>query len=236
MRNFLSILLISFSFFAYSQTSKKITLCTDDKTTMHNFSFWLDVKVKSADTSFFYALHSNKKDVIEVLKEGKYTLTFNSIFGDKITKEIVIGKKAKYKLKVKGLNAVYGKVPTRSNFSDKLNVNDTLYFIYTSQLIERPFEKLFEKMAVTKLPNGRYMAMLFKGLTDEVFMEYGFNEETFSVVKTTEKLLKEKKTGKLAPDIYTYCLRNAYYSIADPSCNLKALDRMKARLFLVEGK
>ncbi len=232
MRNFLSILLISFSFFAYSQTSKKITLCTDDKTTMHNFSFWLDVKVKSADTSFFYALHSNKKDVIEVLKEGKYTLTFNSIFGDKITKEIVIGKKAKYKLKVKGLNAMYGKVPTTNNFSDRLSNGDTLYFIYSTT----GKDVALEKMAVTKLANGRYMAMLFKGLTNEVFMEYGCDENTFSVVKSTEKLLKEKKTGNLAPDIYTYCLRNAYYSVTDPSCNFKALDRMKARLFLVEGK
>ncbi|MBK6835886.1 MAG: hypothetical protein IPG89_17110 [Bacteroidetes bacterium] len=189
MRNFLSILLISFSFFAYSQTSKKITLCTDDKTTLHNFSFWLDVKVKSADTSFFYALHSNKKDVIEVLKEGKYTLTFNSIFGDKITKEIVIGKKAKYKLKVKGLNAMYGKVPTTNNFSDRLSNGDTLYFIYSTT----GKDVALEKMAVTKLANGRYMAMLFKGLTNEVFMEYGCDENTFSVVKSTEKLLKEKK-------------------------------------------
>lgn len=232
MRNFLSILLISISSFAYAQTSKKITLCTDDKTTLHNFSFWLDVKVKSADTSFFYALHSNKKDVIEVLKEGKYTLTFNSIFGDKITKEIVIGKKAKYKLKAKGLNAMYGKVPSINNFSDKLTAGDTLYFIYSTT----GNDIAFEKMAVTKLANGRYSAMMFKGLTDEIFMEYGCNEETFSVVKSTEKQLKEKKSGKLAPDIYTYCLRNAYYSIADPSCNFKALDIMKARLFLVEGK
>ena len=68
MRNLLSILLISISFFAHAQTSKKITLCTDDKITLHNFSFWLDVKVKSADTSFFYALHSNKKDVIDNFK------------------------------------------------------------------------------------------------------------------------------------------------------------------------
>lgn len=232
MRNLLSILLISISFFAYAQTSKKITLCTDDKITLHNFSFWLDVKVKSADTSFFYALHSNKKDVIEVLKEGKYTLTFNSIFGDKITKEIVISKKAKYKLKVKGLNAMYGKVPTINNFSEKLAVGDTLYFIYSTT----GNDITFEKMAITKMPNGRYIAMMFKGLTDEVFMEYGCNEETFSVVKTTEKQLKEKKSGKLAPDIYTYCLRNAYYSIADPTCSFKALDRMKARLFLVERR
>lgn len=232
MSKLLIILFSLISLLGYSQATKKITLKTDDKTTLHNFSFWLDVKVKSADTSFFYALHSNKKDVIEVLKEGKYTLTFNSIFGDKITKEIVIGPKAKYKLKVKGLNAMYGKVPTINNFSDKLNAGDTLYFIYSTT----GSDIAFEKMAVTKLPNGRYKAMLFKGLTDEVFMEYGCDENTFSVVKSTEKLLKEKKTGNLAPDIYTYCLRNAYYSIADPSCNLKALDRMKARLFLVEGK
>lgn len=229
------LLIIFFSFISvlgHSQTTKKISLCTDDKATLHNFSFWLDVQVKSADTSFFYALHSNKKDVIEVLKEGKYTLTFNSIFGDKITKEIVIGPKAKYKVKVKGLNAMYGKVPTINNFSDKLIAGDTLYFIYSTT----GTDITFEKMAVTKLANGRYMTMLFKGLSDEVFMEYGCDENTFSVVKSTEKLLKEKKTGNLSPDIYTYCLRNTYYSIADPSCNLKALDRMKARLFLVEGK
>jgi len=232
----MSKLLIIFLFFVsvlgYSQATKKITLCTDDKTTLHNFSFWLDVKVKSADTSFFYALHSNKKDVIEVLKEGKYTLTFNSIFGDKITKEIVVGKKSKYKLKVKGLQSTYGKIANTNMFSEKLNSGDTLYFIYSTT----GSDITFEKMAVTKLPNGRYMAMLFKGLTDEIFMEYGCDEETFSVVKTTERLLKEKQVGNFAPDIYTYCLRNAYYSIADPSCNFKALDRMKARLFLVEGK
>lgn len=232
----MSKLLIIFLFFVsvlgYSQATKKITLCTDDKTTLHNFSFWLDVKVKSVDTSFFYALHSNKKDVIEVLKEGKYTLTFNSIFGDKITKEIVVGKKSKYKLKVKGLQSTYGKIANTNMFSEKLNSGDTLYFIYSTT----GSDITFEKMAVTKLPNGRYMAMLFKGLTDEIFMEYGCDEETFSVVKTTERLLKEKQVGNFAPDIYTYCLRNAYYSIADPSCNFKALDRMKARLFLVEGK
>lgn len=229
------LLIILFSFISvlgHSQTTKKISLCTDDKATLHNFSFWLDVQVKSVDTSFFYALHSNKKDVIEVLKEGKYTLTFNSIFGDKIRKEIVIGPKAKYKVKVKGLNAMYGKVPTINNFSDKLIAGDTLYFIYSTT----GSDIAFEKMAVTKLANGRYMTMLFKGLSDEVFMEYGCDENTFSVVKSTEKLLKEKKTGNLSPDIYTYCLRNTYYSIADPSCSLKALDRMKARLFLVEGK
>jgi hypothetical protein len=232
MRYFFIILSISLFNFGIAQTSKKITLCTDDKMSLHNFSFWLDVKVKSADTSFFYALHSTKKDVIEVLKEGKYTLTFNSIFGDKITKEIVIGKKAKYKLKVKGLKSTYGKVPEINNFSDKLSTGDTLYVIYSSSGNDIAFEKL----GITKLPNGRYMAMMYKGLTNEVFLEYGFDEETFSVVKSTEKKLKEKRPKTCAPDIYTYCLRNAYYSIQEPSCSFKAIDIMKSRLFLVEGK
>jgi hypothetical protein len=54
-------------------------------------------------------------------------------------------------------------VPTRSNFSDKLNAT-TPYILY---ILPMEDDRLFEKMAVTKLPNGRYMAMLFKGLTDE---------------------------------------------------------------------
>jgi len=231
MRKALSILFVFIAVFTFAQT-KKITLSTDDRITAHNFSFWSDVQVKSSDTSFFYILHSNKKNVVEVLKEGKYTFTFNSIFGDKVTKEIIIGPKTKYKLKVKGLNALYAKVPTTTNFSDKLNIADTLYFIYSGQLKERPFEKL----AVTKLANGNYKAMLFKGLTNEVSMEYGFDEKAFSVVKTTEKLLKEKKVGDCSADVYTYSLNNTYFTIKDPSCSINALDRMKARLFIVEGK
>lgn len=227
-----SILFIVLTCFVSAQTRKKIILKTDDKTTLHNSSFWLDVLVKSTDTSFFYALHSQKKDIIEVLKEGKYTLTFNSVFGHKITQELIVGKKKKYTIKVKGLNAFYGKIPTINTLSDKLKANDTLYILRTTSGATISYEK----MGITKLSDGRYTAMLFKGNTDEVFMDYTVNEATYAVVKANELLLKDPQQNLCAPDIYTFCLRKEYYSISDVSCKINALDRMKARLFLVEGK
>ena len=231
MQNKLSILFFLASLAAFAQVSKKIILHTDDKITLHNFSFWSDVQVQSADTSFFYALHSQKKDAIEIFKEGKYTLTFNSVFGHKITQEVVIGKKKKYTVKIKGLDAYYGKIPSINTLSDKLKAKDTLYILYSTSGAELSFQK----MGITKLPDGRYTALLFKGTSDEVFMDYTVNENTYSVVKANELVLKDTQQNLCAPDIYTFCLRKEYYSIQDPSCAIKALDRMKARLFLVEG-
>ncbi|MCD6067918.1 MAG: hypothetical protein K0S33_2744 [Bacteroidetes bacterium] len=227
---FTILLVLSASFSLWAQSPKKISLCTDDKTSKHGFSFWSDVKVQSKDTSFYYLLHSQKKDIIEVLKPGEYTLTFNSVFGDKVRKNISIGSKKKYKLKVKGLRAAYAEVPTTLSFMDKLKTNDTVFIISSG------LESInYEKIAITRLADGRYKSLQYQGLTDDVFNEYTQGEKTYLQASTYEKAVKTLPASTCIPHIITFSYKKQYYSLLDKSCPENTITRIKALMFLVEG-
>lgn len=229
MRKLFSILFCITFFVSISQV-KKISLCTDDKNSQHGFSFWTDVKVKSKDTSFYYLLHSQKKDIIEITNPGEYTLTFNSVFGEKIQKTISIGKKKKYKLKVKGLKSLYAEVPATVTFMDKLKAGDTVYIISSS------LESIsYEKIAVTKLSDGRYKSLQYQGLTDDVFQEFTTDENMYLKAASYEKLVKQLPASTCIPSIITFCYNNQYYSLLDKSCPENTITNIKSLLFLIQG-
>jgi hypothetical protein len=223
-----AMLLASVSLFAQS---KKISLSTDDKKSQHGFSFWTDVKVQSKDTSFYYLLHAEKHDVIEVLKPGDYTLTFNSVFGDKVKKQISIGSKKKYKLKVKGLQAMYKEVAPSVTFMDKVKTEKDTVFIISSGL-----ETIsYEKMGLTKLANGNYKAMLYQGLTDDIFTDYQQNEKMYNKAASYEAVVKGLPASTCIPSIVTFCYKKQYYSLLDKSCPENTINKIKGLMFIVEG-
>lgn len=234
MQKLFSIIFICSLFYSVnlSAQNKKVILKTDDKLSRHGFSFWFDVQVKSADTSFYYLLHSQKKDVFEVSKPGTYTLIFHSVFGHTHTQSFVVGDKKSVKVKVKGLAKAYSEVSTTMTLCDKMQANDTVYIISsTAGAIE------YEKLGVVKLADGRYKALQFVGLTTDVFQEFTVSANEFEQIINIEKNVKLLSIkSSCAPNVYTIMLRRQYYTTLDKSCLEKTIDLMKAVLFLIKGK
>jgi hypothetical protein len=224
-----ALLLVSSSVFA--QSIKKISLSTDDKKSQHGFSFWTDVKVQSKDTSFYYLLHAQKSDVIEVVQPGDYTLTFNSVFGDKVKKQISIGSKKKYKLKVKGLAAMYKEVAPSVTFMDKVLTDKDTVLIISSGLETISYEKI----GITRTATGSYKAMLYQGLTDDIFSDYQQNEKMYERAAGFEKKVKGLPAGTCIPSIITFYYKKQYYSLLDKSCPENTINRIKGIMFIVEG-
>src|ERR1700756_3239112 len=80
-----------------------LQIITDDKPSVHGFSYWQQLKVVSKDTSFTYQLHSSTPDVISNLKPGIYKIAVSSVFNHYISKKIELHKKTA-PLKFSGLN------------------------------------------------------------------------------------------------------------------------------------
>jgi len=232
LKNFLYIyaLLILFISNANAQVSKKVKIKLDNKNLEGNFKLWFYVKVAHADTSFFHQLNQ-KNEVLNLTKKGKYTFTFYSIFGDQYTKQLEISDKNNYTLNVSGLNKYFKKQANTTLLSDQVKTGDTLFVLY----FKNGTEMQYEKLGITCLPDKRYKAMLFKGFTEEVFMDYTVKESEFSVVKTAEKAVKQQ-SGVCKTDFYCFGLKKNYYIISDPSCSYNVIEKIKLRLFIVEGR
>lgn len=232
MKNFLYIyaLLILFISNANAQVSKKVKIKLDNKNLEGNFKLWFYVKVAHADTSFFHQLNQ-KNEVLNLTKKGKYIFTFYSIFGDQYTKQLEISDKNNYTLNVSGLNKYFKKQANTTLLSDQVKTGDTLFVLY----FKNGTEMQYEKLGITCLPDKRYKAMLFKGFTEEVFMDYTVKESEFSVVKTAEKAVKQQ-SGVCKTDFYCFGLKKNYYIISDPSCSYNVIEKIKLRLFIVEGR
>jgi len=232
LKNFLYIyaLLILFISNANAQVSKKVKIKLDNKNLEGNFKLWFYVKVAHADTSFFHQLNQ-KNEVLNLTKKGKYIFTFYSIFGDQYTKQLEISDKNNYTLNVSGLNKYFKKQANTTLLSDQVKTGDTLFVLY----FKNGTEMQYEKLGITCLPDKRYKAMLFKGFTEEVFMDYTVKESEFSVVKTAEKAVKQQ-SGVCKTDFYCFGLKKNYYIISDPSCSYNVIEKIKLRLFIVEGR
>ena len=214
--------------------NRAIEIIADDKPTIHGFSYWGEVKISSKDTNFYYALHSNKPDIIGGLKPDVYTITFTSIFNKSVAKIVDLNKKKKCKVKFKGLNSFYKKAPEMIMLSERIKNNDTLYIIYSnnsSGAIE------YEKLGITK-KDGNYIALQFKGLTTDVFQEMGIVEAQYKQVVKFETQIKSFKKNPTctSPSCYTIALNGEVISFKDESCYWKNLDFLKANLFMQISK
>ena len=163
----------------FSQSNNySLQIKTDDKPSLHGFSYWQQIKVVSKDTSFTYRLHTGNPDEIKNLKAGTYKVAVLSLFNHYISKKIILNKKTPL-IKFSGLSAYYVKTANAINLSQKLKLNDTLFIVYSNT----KDESLKEKMGVTKTKLG-YTVIQYKGISNEVFQEMMVNEATYkSVIK-----------------------------------------------------
>lgn len=229
-------IIISFALvFPLSLFSQRHSLSvkTDDKITIHGFSYWQELRVKSKDTSFTYRLHQGNPDVIKNLKAGTYELTALSLFNHKITKKTSVPVKTAT-VAVKGLQKFYTRVPETQCLSQKLKMGDTLYILFNSTADEN----VKEKIAVTKNKEG-YKAIQYQGIGHEIFQQMQFKDAAFASVINFEKDGKKANSPKAetAPkaEVYTIELNKEIISFIVPG-EWHGLDKLKAVLFIVEQK
>src|SRR5579872_2988206 len=156
----------------FAQNTCSLQIKTDDKPSIHGFSYWQYIKVVSKDTSFIYKLHTANPDVIPDLKAGTYKIAVTSLFNHYSSKKVELNKKTPL-LKFAGLASYYTKTTAATNLSQKLKPGDTLFIIYSNNQNES--EK--EKMGITKTKTG-YTVIQYKGITNEVFQEMMINERS----------------------------------------------------------
>ena len=207
---------------------------TDDKSTLHGFSYWGEVKITSKDTSFYYALHSSNPDKIEGLKKGMYTVTCTSVFNHSVSKVVDLGKKKLSKIKFKGLQSYYKKAPEIINLSERIKNNDTLYIIFSSN---HSGMIAYEKLGIVK-KNGKIIAIQFKGLTSDIFQEAGIAEDQFKDVIKFELEAKKLKANPSCNNYETYSmeLNGEIFSFVDKTCSWQGLNALKASLFVRYGR
>ncbi len=206
---------------------------TDDKPSLHGFSYWQQIKVVSKDTSFTYRLHTANPDIIKNLKPGTYKIAISSLFNHYISKKIELNKKTPL-LKFAGLAAYYTKTPATSNLSEKLKISDTLFIIYSNN----QNESLKEKMGITKTKIG-YTVIQYKGITNEVFQEMMVNEATYKAVIKFETEGKKANSPKAetAPvaEVYSVELNKELTTFIVPG-QWDGFNSLKGILLLVEQK
>jgi hypothetical protein len=206
---------------------------TDDKPSLHGFSYWQQIKVVSKDTSFTYRLHTGNPDVIANLKPGTYKVAVTSVFNHYISKKIELNKKTPL-IKFAGLTTHYIKPKTAGNLSDKLKLNDTLFVITSNTQNENTKEKL----GITKTKIG-YTVIQYKGITNEVFQEMMINDATYKAVPKFESEGKKANSPKAetapAAEIDTIEL-NKEITTFIVAGKWEGFNGLKAVLLAVEGK
>ena len=231
---FFSFFLFLFTPLLFSQSNAhSLLIKTDDKPSLHGFSYWQQIKVVSKDTSFTYRLHKGNPDEIKNLKAGTYKVAILSLFNHYISKKIVLNKKTPL-IKFSGLSAYYVKPATATNLSQKLKLNDTLFIVYSNS----KDESLKEKMGVTKTKLG-YTVIQYKGITNEVFQEMMVNEATYQAVVKFETEGKKANSPKAdtAPvaEAYSLELNKELVTFIVPG-QWDGYNNLKGILLLVEKK
>ena len=204
---------------------------TDDKISIHGFSYWKELKITSKDTSFTYPLHTKNPDVISNLKQGNYTVTISSVFNTRSSKKVALQKKSTL-LKFTGLPMVYHQNLDGIKLTDKIKLHDTLYIIYSTTKEGASSEKL----GITKTENG-YTAILYDGITNIVFNYMMITPNQYKYVVEFETDLKNKNAPKAetAPvkEIYTIELNKEISTFIIPENN-NGIEKLKAILFIVQ--
>ena len=226
-------LLLIFSFSVKAQTKRvELQIKTDDKISVHGFSYWKELKIKSADTFFIYSLHTKNPDVIPNLKPGNYTITVASVFNTYISKKVNLQKQSTL-VKFSGLATTYHKAPESQNITEKIKLHDTLYIVYSTPRNE---EDNAVKVAITKNSEG-YMAILYEGLTNTVFAYQQFNSNSLKQVidfETSGKKLNSPKAETTDnKEVYTIELNKEISSFIVPG-TWGGLNKLRAILFIVQ--
>ena len=231
MRNYF-LIFIAFCFSVKAQTKRvELQIKTDDKISVHGFSYWKEIKIASKDTSFTYPLHTKNPDVIPNLKQGNYEVTIQSIFNIRVSKKIVLQKKVTL-LKFTGLPMVYHQNLDGIKLSNKIKLHDTLYLVYSTTKEGTESEKL----GVTKTVDG-FKALLYEGLTNTLLNQMMITANQYKYVVEFEENLKNKNAPKAetAPikEVYTIALNKEINSFIIPENN-NGIEKLKAILFIVQ--
>ncbi|HTA63839.1 MAG TPA: hypothetical protein VK835_15355 [Bacteroidia bacterium] len=226
-------ILLALSFSASAQTKRvELQIKTDDKISVHGFSYWKELKIKSADTSFSYPLHTKNPDVIPNLKAGSYTVTVVSVFNTRVSKKVNLQKKTTL-LKFTGLATTYRKAADATNLTEKIKLNDTLYIVYNTP---RNDEENNVKIAITKNKEG-YETILYEGLTSTVFSTMQFNPSLYKYVIEFETSGKKANSLKAETtdnkEVYTVELNKETSSFIIPG-TWGGLTKLKGILFIVQ--
>lgn len=221
-------------FYLFSQSGElSLQIKTDDKPSLHGFSYWQQIKVVSKDTSFTYKLHTGNPDVIKGLKTGAYKIAVASVFNHYISKKIELTGKTPL-LKFTGLGAYYVKPKTTAPISQKIKLNDTLFIIYSNTKDETERAKI----AVTRDKNG-LKAIEYNGLSNEIFQHMYISDDTYKFVTNFENECKKAHSPKAetAPvaEVYTIELNKVYNTFIIPG-EWKGIGRLRAPLFVVQQK
>ncbi|HXD94138.1 MAG TPA: hypothetical protein VNX01_13080 [Bacteroidia bacterium] len=231
MRFFFLLIILSFSVKAQIKRVE-LQIKTDDKISVHGFSYWKELKIKSADTSFSYSLHTKNPDIIPNLKTGNYSVTAISVFNTQIHKKINLQKKITL-VKFTGLATTYHKVLDTFNLTEKIKLHDTLYIIYNTPRNE---ENNNVKLAITKNKDG-FAALLYEGLTNTVFSIMQFNPDLYKHVVEFELSGKKANSQKAETtdnkEVYTIELNKETTSFIIPG-TWGGLDKLRAILFIVQ--
>ena len=226
-------LLIILSFSLKAQIKRvELQIKTDDKISIHGFSYWKELKIKSIDTSFNYSLHTKNPDVISNLKTGNYTITAISVFNTQISKKVNLQKKTTL-VKFTGLATTYRTALETTNLTEKIKLHDTLYIIYNTS---RNDENNNVKLAITKNKDG-FAAILYEGLTSTVFSTMQFNPDLYKHVVEFETSGKKVNSPKAETtdnkEVYTIELNKETTLFIIPG-NWGGLDKLRAILFIVQ--
>lgn len=218
----------------FSQNNRfSLQIKSDDKPTLHGFSYWRNIKITSKDTSFSSSLHRANPDVFKNLKGGTYSITVSSLFNHHVSKKIELNKKTRL-IKISGLCSFYIKTNETTSLSEKIKLGDTLYIIFSAN----QNENLKEKLAVTKTKTG-YAMMQYKGVSNEVFQEMQINENTYKAIIKFENDGKKANSpkGETAPvaEIYTIELNKEITTFIVPG-EWHGIDNLKGILLAVEKK
>lgn len=110
----------------------------------------------------------------------------------------------------------------------KVGVGDTAFVVSSTNGLQ-------EKIAVTRLGDGRYMAIQYKDGGKEIFQDYTVDRETYHKACALEEKMS-KGTADCGKTEVTISWKGKSYTKLDKSCPDKTIDKMKAILFLVQGK
>jgi hypothetical protein len=229
---FLFLISLVFTNFIRAQKDKfQIQITADDKESIHGFSFWNEIKVVSKDTSFYYSLHSYTPDTVTITKKGIYTVSCKSVFNHSISKSVEIKKKGKTKIKLQGMRDFYKHAPEAINLTERVKNMDTLIIICSTG---NPAIS-YSKIGIVK-KDGKYIAMQFKGLTDDIFQVMQISDLQYAEVIKFEAIGKKLKPNPSCetPETYTIELNREIFSFVDTSCQWHGFDVLKAVLFILE--
>ena len=95
MKNVFILFFFVFLPLSFFSQNKRLSLQikTDNKPSLHGFSYWQQLKISSKDTSFATSFNRSNPDVFKNLKAGTYSITVSSVFNHQVTKKFVLSKK-----------------------------------------------------------------------------------------------------------------------------------------------